>query len=104
MHIVATVVALAGALILVLVAMDVLVFLLRMHGPFTATGEALLLVISLGRRKPRFIAQLWKSPLRLNAGELRSLLAASGLGALFWLLVVGALLYALGPIPQVHEW
>ncbi len=104
MHIVATIVALAGALISVLVAIDVLVFLLRMHGLFTATGEALLFVVSLRRRKPRFSAQLWRNPLRLDAGELRSLLVTSGLGALFWLLVVGALLYALGPIPQVHEW
>jgi hypothetical protein len=104
MQIVATVVALTGALISVLVAIDVLVLLLRMHGPFTATGEALLFIGSLGRRKPRFIARLWKSPLELNAAELRSLLAASGLGALFWLVVVGAALYALAPIPQVHEW
>jgi hypothetical protein len=104
MQVVATVVALTGALISVLVAIDVLVFLLRMHGPFTATGEALLFVATLGRRKPRFIAQLWRSPFRLNAGQLRSLLAAAGLGAFFWLLVIGAALYALGPIPQVHQW
>jgi len=104
MHIVATVVALISAVISVLVAIDLLVFLLRMHGPFTATGEALLFCASLGRRKPRFIAQIWKSPLRLSAGELRSLLMASGLGALFWLLVACAMLYAFGPIPQVHEW
>lgn len=104
MQIVATVVALTGALISVFVAIDMLVFLLRMHGPFSATGEALLFIGSLGRRKPRFIAQLRKSPLRLNAGELRPLLAASSLGALFWLLVAGAIFHALGPIPQVHEW
>ena len=104
MSVVATVVALTGVLVSVLVAIDVLVALLKMHGPFTATGEALLFVASLGRRKPRFTAQVWKSPLRLSAGELRSLLAASGLGAFFWLLVIAAALYALGPIPQVHQW
>jgi len=104
MQVVATVIALAGALISVFLAIDILVFLLRMHGPFTATGEALLFIGSLGRRKPRFIAQLWKSPLRPNASELRSLLAASSLGALFWLLVAGAMFHAFGPIPQVHEW
>jgi hypothetical protein len=104
MRIVATVVTLTGVLISVLVVLDVLVFLLRMHGPFTATGEALLFIASLGRRKPRFSAQPWKSPLQLKAEELRSLLVASGLGALFWLLVAGATLYAIGPIPQVHQW
>lgn len=104
MHIVATVVTLTGVLISVLVVMDVLVFLLRLHGPFTATGEALLFIVSLGRRKPRFSAPLWKSPLQLKAEELRSLLAASGLGVLFWLLVAGAALYAFGPIPQMHQW
>jgi hypothetical protein len=104
MRIVATVVTLTGVLLCVLVLIDVFVLLLRMHGPFTATGEALLFIASLGRRKPRFSAQPWKSPLQLKAEELRSLMAASGLGALFWLLVAGAALYAFGPIPQVHEW
>jgi hypothetical protein len=104
MQIATTLVALTGTLLAVLVAIDMLVFLLKMHSPFTVTEESLLFVVTLGRRKPRFIARLRRSPLRLNAGEIRSLLAASSLGALFWLAVVGVTLYALSPIPQVHEW
>jgi hypothetical protein len=104
MRILVTAVTLMSAATAVLVAIDVLVLLLRMHAPFTATGEALLFVGTFGRRKPRFIGQPWKSSFRGNSGQIGSMLFASSLGALFWLLVVGALLYAAGPLPQVHEW
>jgi|SRR5688572_2544778 len=104
MSIVVAAVTLMSAAMAVLVAIDVLVFLLRMHAPFTATGEALLFVGTFGRRKPRFTGQLWKSSFRGNRGPIGSMLFASSLGALFWLLVVGAVLYAAGPLPQVHEW
>src|SRR5688572_5683745 len=98
MHILVVAVTLLSAVVSVLVAIDFVVFLLRMHGPFTATGEALLFVSTFGRRKPRFTGeQFRKSPFHGNRGQIRSMLLASSLGALFWLLVVGALLYAAGP-------
>lgn len=104
MRILVTAVAIASALITVLVAIDVLMFLFRLHGPFSATGEALVFLGSFGRRKPRFTKKLWRSPLTLDASELRSLLRRSGLGAVFWLSVLFAAVYVLGPIPPVHEW
>jgi hypothetical protein len=104
MHILITVIAIAGALMSVLVAIDMLMFMLRIHGPFTATGEALLFVVSLGHRKFRFTKHLCRSPLALRGHELRSLLAVSGLGVLFWLSLAAVALYVHGPIKQVHEW
>ena len=87
-----------------LAATDFVVFLLRLHGPFTATGEALLFAGSFGRRKAQHAKHLWVNPFKLPGREFRSLLAVSSLGVAFWLCVALALLYVHGPLPQVHEW
>lgn len=99
-----TIIAVASALITLLVAIDGIALLLTMHGPFTATGEVLLFLLSFGRRKPRFTKHLWRSPAAFDWSTLASLLRIAALGASFWILLALVALYAYGPLPQVHEW
>lgn len=104
MHVFAILIAALSTVVAVLAFIDACLFFLRLHGPFTATGEALLFALSFGRRKPRFFGRLRANPVGLTRSEFVSLLKSAALGVFFWLAIAIVALYIHGPLKPIHEW
>ena len=82
---------------------ELVLFLCRLHVPFTATGEALIYLGTFGRRRPRFT---WIAEPRQRSftRDVFTVAAAAALGIAFWISVVVAILCIFGPFPPVHQW
>jgi hypothetical protein len=103
MHFVLGMLGVFSTIIAIFGVIELVLFLLRLHGPFTATGEALIFLATFGRRRPRFT---WQAAPR-QGGFVRDsvgIAAAAALGIAFWLVVIVVALSVLGPFRPVHEW
>lgn len=103
MHFVLGILGATSTIVAIFGVLEFVLFLLRLHGPFTATGEALMFLASFGRRRPRFT---WQAVPR-QGGFVRDpvgITAAAALGIAFWLVVIIVAVSALGPLRPVHEW
>ena len=103
MRFVVSVLGVISAVMAIFGVVERVLLLFRLHGPFTATGEALMFLASFGRRRPRFTWQVGHRQGSLFRDSV-GIVAAAALGIVFWLVVVVAVLCVLGPFKPVHEW
>ena len=70
MHAVVTILTVVSAAAALLGLVEILLLLFRLHAPFTATGEVLLFLLSLGRRKPRYTRALGSAQVGIRGADI----------------------------------